>query len=69
MSGPIVRRYGFPNFEKIFGERPIEHGTDEPEGGEQQTDEKGQTTPAGSPAQPEAGKTSGPAAGSKPPAT
>ncbi len=29
MSGPIVRRYGFPNFEKIFGERPIEHGVDE----------------------------------------
>ena len=21
MSGPIVRKYGFPNFEKIFGER------------------------------------------------
>jgi hypothetical protein len=31
MSGPIVRRYGFPNFEKIFGERPIEHGVEEPE--------------------------------------
>lgn len=30
MSGPIVRRYGFPNFEKIFGERPVEHGVDEP---------------------------------------
>jgi hypothetical protein len=29
MSGPIVRKYGFPNFEKIFGERPIEHGVDE----------------------------------------
>ncbi len=29
MSGPIVRRYGFPNFEKIFGERTIEHGVDE----------------------------------------
>jgi hypothetical protein len=29
MSGPIVRRYGFPNFEKIFGERPLEHGTDD----------------------------------------
>jgi hypothetical protein len=29
MSGPIVRRYGFPNFEKIFGERPIEHGAEE----------------------------------------
>lgn len=31
MSGPIVRRYGFPNFEKIFGERPIEHGVEESE--------------------------------------
>jgi hypothetical protein len=31
MSGPIVRKYGFPNFEKIFGERELEHGVDEPE--------------------------------------
>jgi hypothetical protein len=32
MSGPIVRKYGFPNFEKIFGERPMEHGVeDKPE--------------------------------------
>lgn len=29
MSGPIVRKYGFPNFEKIFGERPVEHGADD----------------------------------------
>jgi hypothetical protein len=29
MSGPIVRKYGFPNFDKIFGERPLEHGVDE----------------------------------------
>jgi hypothetical protein len=34
MSGPIVRKYGFPNFEKIFGERPLEHGVDEPEASE-----------------------------------
>ena len=26
MSGPIIRKYGFPNFEKIFGEREIKHG-------------------------------------------
>jgi hypothetical protein len=26
MSGPIVRRYGFANFEKIFGERELQHG-------------------------------------------
>jgi hypothetical protein len=31
MSGPIIRRYGFPNFDKIFGERPLEHGVEEPE--------------------------------------
>ncbi len=31
MSGPIVRKYGFANFEKIFGERPLEHGVDETE--------------------------------------
>jgi len=31
VSGPIVRRYGFPNFEKIFGERPLEHGVDDVE--------------------------------------
>jgi hypothetical protein len=29
MSGPIVRKYGFPNFEKIFGKRPLEHGVDD----------------------------------------
>jgi hypothetical protein len=40
MSGPIVRRYGFPNFEKIFGERPIEHGVDEPESAEARPDDK-----------------------------
>ena len=28
MSGPIIRRYGFPNFEKIFGERGLKHGAE-----------------------------------------
>jgi hypothetical protein len=28
MSGPIVRKYGFPNFEKIFGERELKHGVE-----------------------------------------
>jgi hypothetical protein len=32
MSGPIVRRYGFPNFERIFGKRELQHGVDEPQG-------------------------------------
>jgi hypothetical protein len=41
MSGPIVRRYGFPNFEKIFGERPIEHGAEESESTEDRPDGKG----------------------------
>jgi hypothetical protein len=26
-----VRRYGFPNFDKIFGAKPLEHGIDETE--------------------------------------
>lgn len=30
MSGPIVRKYGFPNFDKIFGKREEQHGTDDP---------------------------------------
>jgi hypothetical protein len=29
MSGPIVRKYGFPNFEKIFGAKPVPHGAEE----------------------------------------
>lgn len=29
MSGPIIRKYGFPNFEKIFGARAPQHGIDE----------------------------------------
>jgi hypothetical protein len=31
MSGPIVRKYGFPNFDQIFGKRELQHGVDEPE--------------------------------------
>ena len=31
MSGPIVRKYGFPNFEQIFGKRELEHGAEEAE--------------------------------------
>lgn len=29
MSGPITRRYGFPNFDKIFGPKPVLHGADD----------------------------------------
>jgi hypothetical protein len=31
MSGPIVRKYGFPNHESIFGKKEIEHGVDDGE--------------------------------------
>lgn len=29
MSGPIVRKYGFPNFEQIFGKKEPQHGIDD----------------------------------------
>lgn len=67
MSGPIVRKYGFPNFEQIFGKRDLEHGTAEPEG--QGTDKPptadvpGESPPKAekstTPATPEAPKLSG----------
>lgn len=28
MSGPIVRKYGFPNHDQIFGKKEIEHGVE-----------------------------------------
>lgn len=31
MPGPIIRKYGFPNFEKIFGEREVQHGVEDSE--------------------------------------
>ena len=40
MSGPIVRKYGFPNFDQIFGKKDLEHGVDEPETPAEKTDEK-----------------------------
>ena len=27
MSGPIVRKYGFPNYDNIFGKRPLGTGS------------------------------------------
>ncbi len=38
MSGPIVRKYGFPNFEKIFGKRELEHGVEDAEKSEETTE-------------------------------
>ena len=43
MSGPIVRKYGFPNFEKIFGQRDLQHGVEESEAPEQPNEK---TSPA-----------------------
>ena len=63
MSGPIVRRYGFPNFEKIFGERPIEHGVEEPESADTRPGEKASTE---SKPQPEPSKKADEPGGSKP---
>ena len=28
-GGPIVRKYGFPNFDKIFGAKPLGHGVED----------------------------------------
>jgi hypothetical protein len=50
MSGPIVRKYGFPNFEKIFGKRPLQHGLEEPPAGAEAP------SPGARPAQPQAEK-------------
>jgi hypothetical protein len=49
VSGPIVRKYGFPNFEQIFGKRELEHGADEDEKEEErgaETNAPGATAPA-----------------------
>jgi hypothetical protein len=47
MSGPIVRKYGFPNFEQIFGKRELEHGVDEDEAAKESETE---VTASGAPA-------------------
>jgi hypothetical protein len=64
MSGPIVRKYGFPNFEKIFGERKLEHGVEDEDkkGEDAQPDSEGEHRASGSakkrstPKRPAAGK-------------
>jgi len=48
MSGPIVRKYGFPNFEKIFGERGLQHGVDEAEAPNAETLDPSTTSEASS---------------------
>ena len=55
MSGPIIRKYGFPNFDQIFGKRDLEHGVEE-----------GETPSADAPNPPT--KAEGPGQGEKSPA-
>ena len=38
MSGPIVRKYGFPNFEEIFGKRELKHGVEDPSAGKKEAE-------------------------------
>lgn len=45
MSGPIIRKYGFPNHEQIFGRRPPEHGVDEPRKEQEKDDAKPRSEP------------------------
>jgi hypothetical protein len=57
MSGPIVRKYGFPNFEKIFGERPLQHGLDESgQSGEEPAKSAADKSKKQAPAKPKASK-------------
>ena len=51
MSGPIVRKYGFPNFEQIFGKRELEHGIDTPPPTPQGEGQGRQAPPAPKPAE------------------
>ncbi len=57
MSGPIVRKYGFPNFDKIFGERPLQHGLDDSEQFAEKPEKAGADKPKKkAPAKPKAAK-------------
>jgi hypothetical protein len=40
MSGPIVRKYGFPNFDKIFGPQEPGHGVSDEKAPESSGEEK-----------------------------
>ena len=54
MSGPIVRKYGFPNFEKIFGARAPHHGIEDVEATPAKPTAARATPPAPEPAAPSA---------------
>jgi len=48
VSGPIVRKYGFPNFENIFGKRELEHGVDDETPSAESTTPQAPTSPVSS---------------------
>jgi hypothetical protein len=52
MSGPIVRKYGFPNFEKIFGDRGLQHGVEDEKAPLAEPAPSGASAPKAEPAQP-----------------
>ena len=51
MSGPIVRKYGFPNFEKIFGNRGLQHGDEDEKSPAAAPSPTGASAPKAEPAQ------------------
>jgi len=56
VSGPIVRKYGFPNFEKIFGERGLQHGVEDEKAPADQPAPGGAPAPKAEPDQPAKGE-------------
>jgi hypothetical protein len=59
MSGPIVRKYGFPNFDDIFGKRDLQHGVDEAEDVAGKSKPQGEESTSAEEAAPPAGKKPG----------
>jgi hypothetical protein len=60
MSGPIVRKYGFANFEKIFGEKPLQHGVEnEPDSTETGTGLPADLDHSGKPVDPSSAEAAG----------
>jgi hypothetical protein len=55
MSGPIVRKYGFPNHDQIFGSKPLQHGVEDDETPEGSVASE-KTTPSKSKVKPKANK-------------
>lgn len=49
MSGPIIRKYGFPNFDSIFGKKEPQHGVEDPAAPASVPHESEATKPGGAP--------------------